>query len=149
MQVQPYLFFGGHCEEALNFYQDTLGAEREFMLRAKEAPPDPAHPIQPGSEDKIVHATLKIGDSILMCSDGHCDMTESQHQGYALSLNPQTVEEGEKLFTALQKDGGEVVMPYQKTFWALSFGMVKDQFNVLWMISVEDPDAIAHLETSK
>lgn len=108
-----------------------------FMMRFKDAPPNPDYPVTPEVADKIMHASFTIGDSMLMCSDGDCRNTSGTHSGYALSLNPATVDEGKKLFDALAEDGN-VTMPFQKTFWALGFGMVKDRFGVQWMVNVED-----------
>lgn len=137
MQVQPYLSFYGQAEAALKFYEKALGAKTMFMMRFKDAPPNPDYPVTPEVADKIMHAIFTIGDSMLMCSDGDCRNTSGTHSGYALSLNPATVDEGKKLFDALAEDGN-VTMPFQKTFWALGFGMVKDRFGVQWMVNVED-----------
>lgn len=137
MQVQPYLSFYGQAEAALKFYEKALGAKTMFMMRFKDAPPNPDYPVTPEVADKIMHASFTIGDSMLMCSDGNCRNTSGTHSGYALSLNPATVDEGKKLFDALAEDGN-VTMPFQKTFWALGFGMVKDRFGVQWMVNVED-----------
>ena len=137
MQVQPYLSFYGQAEAALKFYEKALGAKTMFMMRFKDAPPNPDYPVTPEVADKIMHASFTIGDSMLMCSDGDCRNTSGTHSGYALSLNPATVDEGKKLFDALAEDGN-VTMPFHKTFWALGFGMVKDRFGVQWMVNVED-----------
>lgn len=137
MQVQPYLSFYGQAEAALKFYEKALGAKTMFMMRFKDAPPNPDYPVTPEVADKIMHASFTIGDSMLMCSDGDCRNTSGTHSGYELSLNPATVDEGKKLFDALAEDGN-VTMPFQKTFWALGFGMVKDRFGVQWMVNVED-----------
>lgn len=137
MQVQPYLSFYGQAEASLKFYEKALGAKTMFMMRFKDAPPNPDYPVTPEVADKIMHASFTIGDSMLMCSDGDCRNTSGTHSGYALSLNPATVDEGKKLFDALAEDGN-VTMPFQKTFWALGFGMVKDRFGVQWMVNVED-----------
>lgn len=137
MQVQPYLSFYGQAEAALKFYEKALGAKTMFMMRFKDAPPNPDYPVTPEVADKIMHASFTIGDSMLMCSDGDCRNTSGTHSGYALSLNPATVDEGKKLFDALAEDGN-VTMPFKKTFWALGFGMVKDRFGVQWMVNVED-----------
>jgi PhnB protein len=139
MKVQPYLFFGGRCEEAMNFYSAKLGAKVLFMKLFKDAPPDPNHPVSPDNANKVMHATIQIGESVLMCSDGDSKEPKAEHKGYSLSLNPETVEEGQKLFTALG-EGGEVTMPFQKTFWAVGFGMLKDKFGVHWMVSIEAPN---------
>ncbi|WP_269505494.1 VOC family protein [Burkholderia sp. IMCC1007] len=138
MQVQPYLTFYGRAEEALQFYEKALGAKTLFKMHFKDAPPNPDYPMSPEMGDKVMHASFTIGESMIMCSDGDCNQPGSgAHAGYSLSLNPATVDEGRKLFDALA-DGGEVTMPFGKTFWALGFGMAKDRFGVHWMVNVED-----------
>ncbi|KAF1029094.1 MAG: hypothetical protein GAK40_00646 [Burkholderia plantarii] len=140
MQVQPYLFFGGRCEQALAFYGEALGAQVQMLMRFKDAPPNPDRPIDPATADKVMHASVRIGESVLMCSDGECNQASPQtHDGYSLSLNPATLEDGQRVFNALAGGGGSVVMPFGPTFWALGFGMLRDQFGVHWMINVEDP----------
>lgn len=139
MQVQPYLIFNGRCDEALKFYEQALGAKVQFLMRFKDAPPNPDQPSRPELADKVMHASFTIGDSVLMCSDGDCNESQGAHQGYSLSLDPSTVEEGQRLFDALLADGGAAAMPFQKTFWALGFGMLKDRMGIHWMINVADP----------
>jgi PhnB protein len=136
MQIQPYLFFDGRCEEAIEFYRKTLGAQVEMMMRFKDSPePAPEGAMPPGSENKVMHASLRIGSSTVMASDGHCAGNPS-FQGFGLSLDPPGDAEAKRLFDALS-DGGKVQMPLGKTFFASSFGMVFDKFGVLWMIIVE------------
>ncbi|KVE39246.1 VOC family protein [Burkholderia sp. TSV86] len=140
MQVQTYLHFGGRCDEALKFYSDALGAKVTFLTRFSEAPPNPERPIPPEMADKVMHASFQIGETTLMGSDGGCESgNEQAHEGYSLSISAASVEEGKKLFDALA-NGGTVTMPFEKTFWALGFGMVRDPFGVHWMINVEDPN---------
>jgi len=129
MQIQPYLFFGGRCEEAAEFYRDTLGAEVLMLMRFKESP-DPAM-AAPGLEDKIMHMSLRIGDTTISASDG-CG-NEAGFSGFSLSLSAPTDAEAKRLFDALA-DGGEVRMPLAKTFFASSFGMATDRFGVPWMV---------------
>jgi PhnB protein len=138
MQVQPYLFFDGRCEEALEFYRRALGAEVTMLMRFKEAP-DPA--MCPGGgdvkamADKVMHAAFRIGETTLMASDGRCEGKPS-FQGFALSLSVPNESEADRKFAALA-DGGQVQMPLGKTFFAPRFGMVADRFGVSWMIIVE------------
>ncbi|MGE8358244.1 MAG: VOC family protein, partial [Microvirgula sp.] len=114
MHIQPYLFFNGRCEEALAFYQGALGAELTQLMRMKESPePPPPGMMPPGSEDKIMHASLRIGDTTLMASDGNCQ-GQASFQGFSLSLTPADPAEAERLFTALG-DGGKVQMPLART----------------------------------
>lgn len=137
MHIQPYLFFNGRCEEALAFYQGALGAELTQLMRMKESPePPPPGMVPPGSEDKIMHASLRIGDTTLMASDGNCQ-GQASFQGFSLSLTPADPAEAERLFTALG-DGGKVQMPLARTFFSPCFGMVEDRFGVSWMIYVAD-----------
>jgi PhnB protein len=132
MQVEPYLFFEGCCEEALAFYRETLGAEVTTLMRYKESP-DPGM-IRPGTEEMVMHANVRIGDSTLMASDGRCGGC-SDFRGFSLSLTLSEAAEAERLFSALA-DGGRVEMPLAKTFWSPCFGMVTDRFGVSWMILV-------------
>lgn len=135
MQIQPYLFFDGRCEEAIEFYRRAVGAEVSMLMRFKESPdPPPPGMIPPGSENKVMHAALRIGDATVMASDGHCQ-GQAKFQGFSLSLNVPNAAEAEQRFNALA-DGGKVTMPLGKTFWSPSFGMVTDRFGVGWMVSV-------------
>jgi len=135
MQVQPYLFFYGRCEEALDFYKSALGAKVEVMMRFKDSP-EPPQPgmCKPGSEDKIMHASFRVGDTTLMASDGRCEGKPS-FQGISLSVTAKDDGEAERLFTALGT-GGQVQMPLTKTFFSSRFGIVADRFGVSWMIVV-------------
>lgn len=133
MPVQPYLFFEGRTEEALQFYVRAIGAEITVLMRYKESP-DPAS-CPAGSAEKVMHANLRIGDGMVMASDGRCS-GQSNFQGFALSLYPKNVAEAEKFFNALA-DGGRVEMPLAKTFFSESFGMLADRFGVMWMVMVE------------
>ena len=144
MQVQPYLFFDGRCEEALDFYRTALGAEVTMLMRFKESP-GPASPEMcaptPGTEDKVMHSSFRIGETTLMASDGRVT-GHPEFKGFSLSISAQDDAEAQRLFTALA-DGGQVQMPLGKTFYASSFGMVADRFGVSWMIikELEQPAA--------
>ncbi|MDI6854076.1 MAG: VOC family protein [Deltaproteobacteria bacterium] len=132
MQVETYLFFEGRCEEALDFYRKALGAEVTWLMRYKESP-EPEM-VQPGFEDKVMHATVRIGDTTIMASDGMCS-GRSAFQGFSLTLAVTDKAEAERLFAALS-DGGQVQMPLAETFWSPLFGMVADRFGLSWMILV-------------
>ena len=135
MVVQAYLFFDGRCEEALGFYQRTLGAEPAMMMRFKEAPEGPPPGvIPPGSENKVMHASFRIGDTTVMASDGRCS-GKPNFQGFALSITVPNEQQADRTFAALA-DGGQVQMPLGKTFFSPRFGMVTDRFGVSWMIIV-------------
>ena len=133
MQVQPYLFFDGRCEEAVEFYRTKLGAEVQNLMRFKDSP-QPHQPgmIPPGAENKVMHTSLRIGDTTVMASDGRCQ-GQPNFQGFALSLTAANDAEADRWFAALG-DGGQVQMPLAKTFFASRFGMVADRFGVSWMI---------------
>ena len=135
MRIESYLFFNGRCEEAIEFYKKVLGAEVQLLMRNKESP-EPHAPgmLPPGSENKVMHATLRVGSSNLMVSDGRCD-GKPEFKGFTLSLDAATEAKAERLFSALA-DGGTVQMPLAKTFWSPKFGMVADRFGVGWMVSV-------------
>jgi PhnB protein len=135
MQIQPYLFFDGRCEEAIEFYKRAVGAEVQMLMRFKESPaPPPPGMAAPGTEDKVMHASVKIGDTVVMASDGECG-GKPTFQGFSLSLTLGSEVEAERAFAALA-EGGEVRMPLSKTFFSPSFGMLADRFGVGWMIMV-------------
>ena len=137
MAVQPYLFFAGRCEEALDYYRRALGAQDGMVLRWKDCP-EPAASRPPGAEDnKIMHARLRIGDTEILASDG-CGDGQPSFKGFALSLTAADEAEAERRFNALA-DGGQVQMPLTKTFFSSCFGMVADRFGVTWMVYVAAP----------
>ena len=130
MQVKPYLFFDGRCEEAIEFYRKALGAEVEMMMRFKENPEPQYNP--PDSGEKIMHATFRIGESTIQASDGECRGMQ-KFQGISLSVNVADAAAAERLFAALG-EGGQVQMPLAQTFFSPRFGMVADRFGVSWMV---------------
>ena len=132
MQVQPYLFFDGRCEDAVNFYRKTLGAEVVMLMRFKDSP-DPAMS-PPGSGDKVMHMSFRVGDTTILASDGECG-GRAKFQGVSLSLTVNSPADAERVFAALA-DGGQVQMPLTQTFFSPRFGMVADRFGVSWMIVV-------------
>ena len=131
--VQPYLFFGGRCEEALEFYRGALGAEVEMLMRFKESP-EPQPKMPDCFEEKVMHASFRIGETTVMASDGMCD-GEPNFEGFSLSITVPDEAEADRVFAALS-EGGLVSMPLEKTFWAPKFGMLEDRFGVGWMVSV-------------
>jgi PhnB protein len=132
MLVQPYLFLDGRAEEAIEFYRRALGAEVTMLMRFKDSPEKGMNP--PGTENKIMHASLRIGDTTVMASDGNCQ-GQAKFQGVALSVTVANEAEAERVFTALS-DGGQVQMPLTKTFFSPRFGMTADRFGVPWMVYV-------------
>jgi PhnB protein len=133
MLIQPYLMFDGRCEEAINFYKGALGAELLMLLRYSEIPDaPPPGMVAPGSENKICHASFRIGESTVNASDGGCH-GKASFQGITLSLSVANEAEADQAFAALSA-GGKVQMPLGKTFFSPRFGMVEDRFGVSWMI---------------
>jgi PhnB protein len=138
MPIQPYLFFNGRCQEAIQFYQQALGATLLMSMRYRDCPEGPP-PNVPA--DVIMHASLRIGDAVILLSDGLCDGS-AQFAGFSLSLSPADDATARRVFDALA-EGGSVTMPLGKTFWASCFGMLKDRFGVGWMVNAEQPQAAA------
>ena len=137
MPIQPYLFFDGRCEEAIEFYRKTLGAEVQMLMRYKDSPePQPKAAMTPPG-DKVMHSSLRIGDAEIMASDGFAQGKPS-FQGFSLSLSARNDAEARRWFEALA-DGGKVQQPLIKTFFSSSFGMVADRFGVPWMVVVPQP----------
>ncbi|MCU0961814.1 MAG: VOC family protein [Pirellulaceae bacterium] len=135
MQVQPYLYFNGRTEEALDFYRQAIGVDQVFLMRFGESPDKEMIP--PGLDDKVMHASFRVGSSVLMASDGMCDESkEGQFAGISLTLLAPTVAKADELFTALS-EGGQVQMPMCETFFSPRFGMVADRFGVSWMVIVQ------------
>lgn len=135
MQVQAYLHFDGRCEEALQFYAKAVGAKIEMLMHYQESPePPPPGMILPGMEKKVMHASIRIGDSTIMASDD-CSQAQVKHQGFQLSLSVADEAEAKRCFAALA-EGGQVRMPLAKTFFSPSFGMLTDRFGVAWMVIV-------------
>jgi len=136
MLVQPYLFFEGRCAEAIEFYRRALDAQVTMLVRYKESPdPPPPGMLPPGSEDKIMHSSLRIGETTVMASDGRCQ-GEPEFRGFSLSITVAEEARARTLFAALA-DGGQIQMPLERTFWSPCFGMLTDRFGVGWMINVE------------
>ena len=133
MPIDPYLFFNGRCEEAINFYKSALGATDVNIMRYKDSPePPPPGMVPPGSENKVMHSSFKVGDATVMASDGDCS-GKLDFKGISLSLTARNDDDAERLFAALA-NGGKVQMPIGKTFFASRFGMVADKFGVPWMV---------------
>jgi|SRR5579875_4023168 PhnB protein len=135
MKVEAYLNFDGRCEEAIEFYRHALGAEVEMLMRYKDSP-ESCSPgrVPPGSENKVMHSSFRIGNTRVMASDCHCQ-GQSNFQGIALALTVPDEAKAERLFTALG-DGGKVLQPLTKTFFSPRFGVIADRFGVCWMIHV-------------
>jgi PhnB protein len=134
MAIEPYLFFNGNCEEAVEFYKRALGAEVLMLMRYKESPePPPPGMVPAGWDNRVMHTTLRIGDANVMASDGCSE--GANFQGFSLSLALKNEAAAGRAFNALA-DGGKVQMPLGKTFWSPCFGMLTDRFGVGWMVTV-------------
>ncbi len=133
MQVEPYLFFDGRCEEALEFYKKAIGAEVVAMMRVKDSP-DPSMVHGGQDPNKVLHALFRVGESTIMASDGR-NQGKPNFQGFGLSISVKTEAESKKLFNALA-EGGRVEQPLTKTFFSPSFGMVVDRFGIMWLLIV-------------
>ena len=134
MDVQPYLFFDGRCEEAIEFYKKALGAEVKVLLRFKDNPEPQPGMTPAGAENKVMHANFRIGDTDVLASDGRC-LGQPKFQGFSLSLWAKTEAEADRKFAALA-EGGQVQMPLGRTFFSPRFGMVADKFGIGWMVLV-------------
>lgn len=133
MKIEPYLFFDGRTDEALAFYQAAIGAEVMMLMRYKDSPdPTPPGMLPPGSENKVMHASMKIGDANVMAADGHCG-GKPTFDGFSLTYNAADAADADRAFAALSA-GGQVMMPLGKTFFAPKFGMCTDKFGVGWMV---------------
>jgi PhnB protein len=142
MMVQPYLFFNGNCEEALQFYCRAFRVPLDMLMRFKEAPdPPPPGMVPEGWDDKVMHASFRVGDTTVMASDG-CTPDGPGFRGFSLSISLPGAGDTDPLFAALA-DGGKVDMPLGRTFWSPRFGILTDRYGVQWMISVEPEEATA------
>jgi PhnB protein len=136
--IEPYLFFNGSCEEAIEFYRNALGAEVQMVMRYKESPEPPKPGMLPaGFENKIMHTSFRVGQTTVMASDG-CSTDKASFNGFSLALSVPTESEADRVFAALSK-GGQVRMPLAKTFWSPRFGMVTGRFGICWMVSMSLP----------
>lgn len=133
--IVPYLFFGGRCEEALNFYKEAVGAQVDMMMRFSDSPePPPPGAVPPDFDNKVMHTSFRIGSTVIMASDG-CE-SGSAFGGFALSIVPASKEDANRMFNALA-DGGTVTMPLGETFFSPCFGILKDRFGLEWMIAMQ------------
>jgi PhnB protein len=135
MRIEPYLFFNGRCDEAIEFYRGALGASVTMLMRFDESPEPPMMALPPDWGRKVMHAGFTIGDTLVMASDG---MTSGgmAFNGFCLSVTMPDAAAAQSAFDALAA-GGQVRMPLGKTFWSPCFGMVADRFGVGWMVGVD------------
>jgi PhnB protein len=132
MRVEPYLFFEGKAEEAINFYRKVVDAKDVQIMRYKDSP-EPGH-CPTADTNKIMHAAIHIGETLVMLSDGNCT-GQPKFDGIALSLSVKTDADADRYFANLS-EGANVILPITKTFFSSRFGMLKDKFGVMWMIIV-------------
>jgi PhnB protein len=137
MQIQPYLFFNGRCDEAIEFYRGALGAEVEMILRMKEGPDGGPTDLPPGWENKVMHASIRVQGNAIMMSDA-MSQEAPRFEGFALSLNVPDAATADRFFAGLA-EGGQVTQPLVETFFSPRFGMVSDRFGVHWMVNVVTP----------
>lgn len=133
MQLNPYLFFNGQCEEAFKFYAQVLGGKIDGMLTHAGTPAEQQVPAE--WRDKIMHARLIVGDQVLMASDAPPDHYEKP-SGFSVSIQIKDKAEAERIFNELA-EGGKIQMPFAQTFWAAGFGMCADRFGTPWMVNCE------------
>jgi PhnB protein len=135
--IKPYISFKGNCEEAINFYKEKLEAEILFLGRYGDSPMAEQ---APGNGDKILHASIKIGDTVIMACD---NVFEGEHptnigNNISLAIGTNDIAQAEHAFEQLS-DGATIVMPMQETFWAERFGMLTDKFGINWMFNCDKP----------
>ena len=130
MQINAYISFNGNCAEAFKFYEKCLGGKLNMMTNGQSPM---AEQTPPELRERIMHAHLAVGDQVLMGSDAP-PQHFSQPQGFSVSLGAKDHAEGELIFNAMS-EGGDVKMPFQKTFWSVGFGMFIDRFGIPWMVN--------------
>jgi len=133
MQVNPYLSFNGQCEAAFKLYEQVFGGQLGDMFRYAGSPM--AHQVPTDWEDKVMHGSVTVGGQVLMGGDVAPDRYEAP-KGFSLSIHLKDASDAERIFRELSQ-GGQAVMPLEKTFWAERFGMVIDRFGIPWMINCE------------
>ncbi len=131
MQLSSYLLFNGQCEAAFKFYEQVLGGKIEGMMTHAGTPAEEHVPAE--WRDKILHARMTVGESVLLASDAPPGRYD-QPKGFSVSIQLKNVAEGERIFNALAENG-TVQMPFQATFWSPGFGMCVDRFDIPWMVN--------------
>ncbi|MFY9607616.1 MAG: VOC family protein [Blastocatellia bacterium] len=133
MQLNPHLTFNGRCEEAFKFYQQCLGGNIQTMMTHGDSPM--ADQVPSEWRDKIIHATLIVGETALMGADVPLDHYK-EPGGFSVTIQINDLADAERIFHALAENG-TVTLPIQQTFWAARFGMVVDRFGIPWMVNCE------------
>ncbi|AXB56552.1 VOC family protein [Flavobacterium fluviale] len=136
--INPYLMFNGTCEEAFVFYKSVFGGEFPYIGKYKDAPAEEGEQLSEEDQNKVMHVSLPIGNTILMGSDSHPRYGDvSFGDNFSISINAESTEEADRIFNGLSA-GGHVEMPMNKTFWGAYFGMFKDKFGVNWMVNFDE-----------
>ncbi|SAK41885.1 3-demethylubiquinone-9 3-methyltransferase [Caballeronia temeraria] len=133
MQLDTYLFYNGDCAAALELYQAAFGAQIAALVRFRDAPDGGNAPAD--WADKIMHAVFVGGGNAIMVSDGRYGQPRKEYSGFTLSITTNDAQSGERVFNMLA-EGGNVLTPWQSTFWTQGFGMLTDRFGVPWLINV-------------
>jgi PhnB protein len=133
MQINPYLSFKGECEAAFKFYERCLGGQPGAIFRYAGSPM--ADQVPADWQDKVMHASVTLGDQVLMGGDVAPDRYE-EPKGFSLSIQLENTADAERIFHELAREG-RVVMPLEKTFWAARFGVLVDRFGIPWLINCE------------
>lgn len=136
MNFNPYLNFNGDCAEAMQFYAEVFGGEVTFVQTFGES--GMAADMPPEMHDMVMHATLQIGDRIIMASDDPTGKYKSPC-GFHVQTGFPDFDKAKSIFTALS-EGGTITMPFEKTFWTEGFGITRDRFGTPWMVNFDDPD---------
>jgi PhnB protein len=135
MKIIPYLSYSGNCAEAFKFYETAAGGKIEMIMTYGQAPP--GSPVPPNMSDKVMHASMTIGDAAIMGSDAPVQFA-STPAGFSVSINLDNPEEADRLYAALS-EGGTIKLPITETFWAQRFAMFIDKFSIPWMINCAKP----------
>ncbi|MBE8725588.1 VOC family protein [Flavobacterium hungaricum] len=136
--VNPYLMFNGTCEEAFLFYKSVFGGEFPYIGKYKDAPAEEGEQLSEEAQNRIMHVSLPIGNTILMGSDSHPRYGDvSFGDNFSISINAESTDEADRIFNGLSA-GGKIEMPMNKTFWGAYFGMFKDKFGVNWMVNFDE-----------
>ncbi|QYJ68148.1 VOC family protein [Flavobacterium litorale] len=137
-QINPYIAFKGNCEEAFNFYKSVFGGEFTYISRFGEMPESDGYTVPEAEKAMIMHVSLPIGTTTLMGSDTPVAYRNNSIVGnnISVSFNTNSEKEAHDVFNGLA-EGGNVLTPLAKTFWAPLFGMLTDKFGINWMINWE------------
>lgn len=141
MSLNPYLIFDGNAREAVLFYEQALGGKSMGIMTFGDMPEDPNFPLPEDVKTRVMHAHLKVGDVDLMFSDTYPGMPYEQGNSIQIAIHPKEEAEAREVFAALEADGGQAIMPLQKTDWSPLYGQVKDKFGVTFQVNVQEKQA--------